>query len=229
MKVLVAEDDPNMLAAILDILATDGHVGIGAKDGLEALAKFDECDPDFVCLDIMMPGMNGYEVCHLIRTKNERVPIFFLSAKSDEIDKVVGLELGADDYMVKPFGMREFLARIRAIGRRLSKELEIPATDVFEIGDLAVSRTELRARRGDEAIDLTPRELRILEVLAENENAALTRERVFAECWGGTLFPGSRALDQTIAQLRKKVELDPRNPTIIRTVRGVGYRYDGPS
>ena len=227
MKVLVAEDDPNMLTAILDILATDGHQGVGAADGLEALRKFTDEKPDFVCLDIMMPGKNGYEVCREIRAQDRRVPVVFLSAKSEEIDKVVGLELGADDYIMKPFGMREFLARVRAIGRRTEVAAEADVEGDFTMGDLKVAVREMRARRGETVIDLTARELRILQVLYSNRRSVLSREALFTKCWGGSLYPGSRALDQTVAQLRKKIEVDPRHPVLVETVRGVGYRYDG--
>jgi len=228
MRVLVAEDDENTRNGLAEILSAEGYEVLVAENGREALDLFDKQSPDFVCLDIMMPAADGYDVCKEIRRRDERVPIVFISAKSEEIDKVLGLELGADDFIVKPFGVKEVVARIRAITRRCMAAKapeEMPPS--FEIGDLTVSPAELRARRGEETIDLSLRDVKLLDFFRQNQGKALHRNAIFNACWGHDYFPSSRTLDQHISQLRKRIELDPKSPAIIRTVHGVGYRYDG--
>jgi DNA-binding response OmpR family regulator len=181
-----------------------------------------------VCLDIMMPGMDGYAVCREIRRDKTHVPIVFISAKSEEMDKVVGLELGADDFIMKPFGVREVIARIRAVTRRcLAAGGRDQASERFILNDIEVFPSELRARRGDETIDLSLRDVKILQLLHRKAGQVVTRNEFFDECWGIDYLPNSRTLDQHISQLRKRIELDPQNPAIVRTVHGVGYRYDG--
>ena len=228
MKVLVAEDDRHMLNGILEILEAEGYEGIGAADGEQALALFESSSPDFVCLDIMMPEMNGYDVCREIRRRSSDIPIIFLSAKSEEIDKVLGLELGADDYINKPFGVKEFAARMRAICRRcFVRQGEAPA-ESFEMGEIVVFPAELRARRADgRTVELSLREVKILDTLHANAGRVLDRDQLFSACWGGDRYPNSRTLDQHVSKLRKKIEEDPKSPAIIETVRGVGYRFDG--
>ncbi|MCL4694972.1 MAG: response regulator transcription factor [Candidatus Hydrogenedentes bacterium] len=228
MKVLIAEDDAHIRNGLAEILRDEGYETLTARDGREALALFKQQTPDFICLDIMMPGVNGYDVCREIRKESAAVPIVFISAKSEEVDKVLGLELGADDYILKPFGVREVVARIRAVTRRCfatkpGAQLEEP----FVMGDLEIVPSQLRARRGDEAIDLSLRDVRILSLLHLNRGSVVGRNTFFDECWGMDHMPNSRTLDQHISQLRKRIERDPKNPEIIRTVHGVGYRYDG--
>ncbi|MDD5306885.1 MAG: response regulator transcription factor [Deltaproteobacteria bacterium] len=228
MKVLIAEDDDNIRKGLAEILESEGYEPVQAHDGKEALTLFNEARPDFVCLDIMMPGASGYDVCREIRKRDARVPIVFLSAKSEEIDKVIGLELGADDFIVKPFGVKEVVARIRAVTRRCMAAREPEASVApFTIGDLEVLPNELRARRGDTIIELSLRDVRILDCLARKRGKVLDRNTLFNECWGASYFPNSRTLDQHVSKLRKRIERDPRNPAIIKTVHGVGYRYDG--
>ena len=229
MKVLVAEDDPNLRAGLVDILEAEGYLVLPACDGEEAMELFAREAPDFVCLDIMMPGMDGYAVCREIRRANtDATPIVFISAKSEEMDKVVGLELGADDFIMKPFGVKEVVARIRAVARRCLAGRPTEQSDrPFRMGDLLVLPAELRARRGEQTIDLGPRDVRILRLLHSQRGRVVDRYRFFAECWGLDHRPNSRTLDQHIAQLRKRIEEDPANPRIILTVHGVGYRYDG--
>jgi DNA-binding response OmpR family regulator len=227
MKVLIAEDDPNTREGLAEVLDAEGYEVLSAADGKQALALFRRQQPDFVCLDVMMPEVDGYDVCREIRKTRPGVPIVFISAKSEEIDKVVGLELGADDFIVKPFGVKEVVARIRAVTRRCMasrQAAESPA--VFTIGDLDVTPAELRARRGDDVIDLSLRDVKILQLLFKNKGKVLDRNTIFAECWSADYFPSSRTLDQHISQLRKRVETDPKNPAIIRTVHGAGYRYE---
>ncbi len=227
MKVLLAEDDANIRKGLAEILKNEGYVALEASDGQQALELFDAQAPDFVCLDIMMPGQSGYDVCRQIRARDAGVPIIFISAKSEEIDKVLGLELGADDFIVKPFGVREVVARIRAVTRRcLARHQPDKMPPAFSIADLAVSPSELRARRGDHEIELSLREVKILELFSRNRGAVLDRATIFEQVWGERFFAASRTLDQHIAKLRKRIEPDPKHPTIIRTVHGVGYRYE---
>jgi DNA-binding response OmpR family regulator len=225
MKVLVAEDDLHIREGLLAILAGEGYTTIGAADGTSALALFEQHRPDFVCLDVMMPGLSGFDVCRRIRSADPLVPILFISAKGEEIDRVVGLELGADDYVVKPFGVREVVARVRAITRRV-QAARAPRSASFRLGDLEVAPGELRARRAGETIDLSLREVRILELLHQHRGEVVTRDQFFDHCWGLDHVPNSRTLDQHISQLRKRIEHDPREPRIILTVHGVGYRHD---
>ena len=229
MKVLVAEDDPNIRKGLVEILEAEGFGTVSCATGGEALKLFSKEKPDFVCLDIMMPDVNGYEVCKSIRREDDRVPIIFISAKSEEIDKVLGLELGADDYIVKPFGVKEVVARIRAVARRcLASGRQEEATGPFVLGDLEVLPAELRARRGNETFELSLRDVKILELLHRNSGKVVDRDALMDHCWGMNYLPSSRTVDQHISQLRKRIERDPPNPEIILTVHGVGYRYDPP-
>lgn len=229
MKVLVAEDDDNIRNGLIEILEEEGYVALGAKDGQEALDLIGGQAPDFVCLDIMMPKVNGYDVCREIRRRDSAMPIIFITAKSEEVDKVVGLELGADDYISKPFGVREVIARIRAVTRRCmaarAGSARQPSAAAFRMRDLEVFPQELRAKRGDEVIDLSLRDIRILQLLSENAGKVLDRATLFREAWGVDHIPNSRTLDQHVSQLRKRIERDAKNPEIILTVHGVGYRY----
>ena len=228
MKVLVAEDDENIRRGLTEILETEGYEVLGARDGRETMAIFQAENPDFVCLDIMMPHLSGYDVCKAIREEREDVPIVFISAKSEEIDKVVGLELGGDDFIVKPFGVKEVVARIRAVTRRYmagAKAGAAPAS--FKMGDLEVFPTELRAMRGDRGIELSLRDVKILELFHRKRGEVLDRNTIFKQCWGIDYYPNSRTLDQHISQLRKRVERDPKHPELIRTVHGAGYKHEG--
>ena len=225
MKVLIAEDDPHIRAGLAEILDSEGYETLLAADGTQALEMFQASRPDVVCLDIMMPGMSGYDVCKAIRREDPRVPLLFISAKSEEMDRVLGLELGGDDFIMKPFGVREVVARIRAVTRRFHASQHEPAPS-FRMADLEVFPHELRARRGDATIDLSLREVRILELLHSRAGQVVDRATFFDVCWGLDHVPNSRTLDQHVSQLRKRIETDPKNPTIIRTVHGVGYRYE---
>jgi two-component system alkaline phosphatase synthesis response regulator PhoP len=175
----------------------------------------------------MMPGIDGYEVCRKIRAVNDQVPILFLSAKNEEIDVVVGLELGADDFVRKPFGRHELLARVKTALRRVPTSPASPARSrsSFAMGSPTVFPKELRAEKGGEEIELTPREASILTLLHERRGEAVHRDDILDRCWGLDYYPESRTLDQHVAKLRKKIENDPATPTILETVRGVGYRF----
>jgi DNA-binding response OmpR family regulator len=228
MKVLVAEDDRNIRTGLEEILRDEGYRVVAAEDGRQALLLFRTESPDFVLLDIMMPLLDGYAVCREIRRSDSRVPVIFISAKSEEIDKVLGLELGADDYILKPFGVREVLARIRAVTRRCLEEQRHDAVEApFRMVDLEITPAELRARRDDRIIDLSLRDVKILQLLHRRQGQVVDRATLFRECWGLDHIPNSRTLDQHISQLRKRIETNPKRPRLIRTVHGVGYRFEG--
>ncbi|MFO1351844.1 MAG: response regulator transcription factor [Gammaproteobacteria bacterium] len=228
MKVLVAEDDIHICRGLQDLLEGEGYTTAAAADGDQALTLFAAEKPDFVLLDIMMPKRDGYQVCRDIRRLDAHIPVIFISAKSEEVDRVIGLELGADDFIMKPFGTREVIARIRAVTRRcLIRQEPSAARQSFRIGDLDVYPAELRARRGEQAIELSLRDVSILALLHEQRGKVVNRDELYNRCWGRKYLPSSRTLEQHISKLRKAIEHDPRNPEIIQTVHGIGYRYDG--
>jgi DNA-binding response OmpR family regulator len=226
MKVLVAEDDRFTREGLVEVLQGEGYDVVAAENGAVAVREFTIKQPDLVCLDIMMPEKSGYDACKAIRETNPDVPILFISAKSDEIDKLVGFELGADDFITKPFSVREVIARIRAITRRCYANADKQPPANFTMADLEIAPAELRARRGEEVIELSLRDVRILQLLHDHSGQAMDRRRLFRHGWGEDFFPNSRTLDQHVSQLRKRIEVDSKTPVIIRTVHGVGYRYD---
>jgi two-component system, OmpR family, alkaline phosphatase synthesis response regulator PhoP len=224
MKILVAEDDRLTREGLVEVLTNEGYTVVAVSDGHEAIREFRVEQPDFVCLDIMMPRQSGFEACSAIRAEAPHVPIIFLSAKAEERDRLVGFELGADDFIVKPFSIREVIARVRAVARRCNiSQVDGPS----EFGDLTVSPSQLRAWRGDELIELSLRDVRIVQLLHQHRGEALDRNFIFRHAWGEAYFPNSRTLDQHISQLRKRIELDAKIPRMVLTVHGVGYRYDG--
>ncbi len=223
MKILIADDDPVTLDALEACVAADGFEVLLASDGRQALNQWKTHRPDLLCLDIMMPEVSGIDVCRAVRAKNREVPILFLSAKSEEVDVVLGLELGADDFIRKPFGKHEVLARIRAALRRSQQSGGERRS--FEMNGLVVYPNELRAELEGRDIEITPREASILSVLSDRAGEVVSRDTLLDLCWGIDYFPESRTLDQHIAKLRKKIETGPANPSLIETVRGVGYRF----
>jgi len=223
MKVLIAEDDVITLDAIDACLRSEGFSTLLARNGREALHLWENPRPDLVCLDIMMPEINGYEACRRMRASDQSTPIIFLSAKNEEIDVVVGLELGADDFIRKPFGRRELLARIRSALRRAASRA--PVARSFRMRDLTVYPDELRAVRGKRKIELSPREAQMLALLYENAGKPVKRDTFLDRCWDMEYYPDSRTLDQHIANLRKRIERLSPDAEIIETVRGVGYRF----
>lgn len=230
MKILIAEDDGHLRQGLADLLALEGFATAVAEDGARALEAFAVSPPDFCILDVTMPGLDGFEVCKAIRARGYDVPILFLTARTEEIDRVLGFGLGADDYVGKPFSSRELVARIHAIARRRSP-LVAGATGVAESGcftmrDLRIDPPALRAFRGDRAIDLSQRELNVLRLLHDRVGLAVSRNELYDKCWGRAYFPNSRALDQFVAALRRKIERHAASPAIISTVHGIGYRYD---
>ena len=223
MKILFADDDPVTLDSLDACAAQEGFTTLLARNGRQALDLWQEHRPNLLCLDIMMPGIDGYEVCRQVRAKDSTVPVLFLSAKSEEIDVVVGLQIGADDFIRKPFGKHELLARIRTALRRVQSRTN--QSRHFTMRDLVVYPRELRAERAGVSIDLSPREAGILELLHEHAGEVVDRDTILNRCWGLDYFPESRTLDQHIAKLRKRIEADPATPEIVETVRGAGYRF----
>ncbi len=252
MRALVAEDDLYTLEALKTILEGELWSVTACADGADAAAAFTPGSFDLVCLDVMMGGLSGYDVCRAIRRSDQRVPVLFISAKSEEIDKVLGLELGADDFIVKPFGVREVLARVHALVRRNrlggtdggDREVasqaaaseaseESPADRPFTFGPWRVLPLELRAQRSDPGItggeakvDLLPREVSMLRLLVSRPGQVISRAQFFRACWDLENPPLSRTLDQHIVHLRRKLETQGGRPRLIRTVQGVGYRHE---
>ena len=228
MKILIAEDDVLIRDGLCEILESEGFDCCVAQDGEQALQVYLQEKPQLLLLDIMMPKQDGYCVCREVRKKDAHTAIIFISAKSEEIDRVVGLELGADDYIMKPFGKHEVLARVRAAIRRYnlaSQPSSSKANTKFVMDDLEVDPEQLRARRGDQQFELSLRDCKILTLLHVNQDKVVSRDDLFDACWGTRYLPSSRTLDQHISKLRKLIETDPKNPRLIKTVHGVGYRF----
>ncbi|MEM6690389.1 MAG: response regulator transcription factor [Planctomycetota bacterium] len=229
-KVLVVEDDAKTRNALVEILEKHGLRVTAAHDGCEATKLLEQRVFDLVCLDVMMPGLSGYEVCRRLRSKDWNTGIIFITAKADEIDRVVGLELGADDYIVKPFGAREVTARISAVMRRIGlgpiSNLDAMSKDDFKMHDVVISPSSLKATRDGQSIDLTLREVRILYRLWQSVGKIVTRNELLLAGWTDGSPPQSRTLDQTISALRGRLDrINPSEP-LISTVYGVGYRFE---
>ena len=233
MKILIAEDDPNLRAGLTDLLALEGIDCVVAEDGEAAWRAFIEEAPALCLFDVMMPRLDGLDLCRRIRARDSHTPILLLSARGAEIDRVIGLEIGADDYIAKPFSARELVARIKAGLRRAKAQTRTEASaaapkdaERLRMGDLEIDPEALRAWRDGQSIDLAPRELAILKALRERAGKAVSRDELFDVAWGRDYMPNSRALDQYVSTLRRKIERDPAHPRIVKTVHGVGYRYD---
>ena len=226
MTILLAEDDPLTREALAACMEDEGFKTLAAEDGRRALDLWEEHHPQLLCLDIMMPEIDGFEVCRQVRAKDSSVPILFLSAKNEEVDVVVGLNLGADDFIRKPFTRAEVIARIRAALRR-ARPSAADKGGGFQMGDLAVYPEALMAERAGREIELSRREIAMLELLYKHAGKPVSRDTFLDVCWGLEYFPDSRTLDQHVLMLRKKVEADPSQPSIIATVRGTGYRFPG--
>ncbi len=229
-RILVVDDEQTLLETIRYNLRREGHEVLTATDGLQALEVARRDRPDLVVLDLMLPKLDGFEVCRAIR-RDQTVPILMLTAKDDEVDKIVGLELGADDYMTKPFSMRELLARVRAMLRRVQM-LRDEATDhqeapSYRSGDLEVDVRQHRVFLGGREVGLKPKEFDLLAFLVRNPGQAFTREILLQRVWGYDYVGDTRTVDVHIRGLREKIEADPSDPTRLETVRGVGYRFAG--
>jgi len=224
--ILVAEDDRHLREGLVETLAAEGYRVLAASDGAEALALFAAQRPDLVLLDIMMPEVNGYDVCRRLREQDRQVPVLMLTAKGEEIDKVLGLELGADDYITKPFGVHELRARIAAALRRSrTHPVPTPSEAVFDFGEARVDRRCFEVELAGSRSPLTAREMKLLEILAASPGEVFSRNELLNRVWGVEYFGTTRTLDQHIAQLRKKVEPEPAAPRYLVTVHGIGYRY----
>ncbi|MEW6048246.1 MAG: response regulator transcription factor [Bacillota bacterium] len=230
-RVLVVDDEPSIVELVQFALQKEGFVTESASDGLEALEKVERAKPDLVLLDLMLPGLDGLEVCRQIRRKTN-VPIVMLTAKASEVDKVVGLELGADDYITKPFSPRELVARVRAVLRRSQAaqgaaapaEVQTASQNELRVGDVVMdlARHQVWVRR--RPVELTPKEYDLLRMLMANKGIVLTRELLLDKVWGYDFAGDTRTVDVHVVRLRQKLEDDPAHPRYIETVRGVGYR-----
>jgi len=229
-RILVIEDEENLLEALRYSLQKEGYQLFTAVDGEKGLELAREAKPDLLVLDIMLPKLDGLEVCRLLRREAD-IPILMLTAKAEEVDRVVGLELGADDYVTKPFSMRELLARVRALLRRSRMASEVapaPRTpQVLKAGNLEVSLDSHVATLKGAPLELTPREFDLLALLMSNKGRAFTRDLMLERVWGHDYIGDSRTVDVHIRWLREKIEADPGSPERIITIRGVGYRFEG--
>ena len=239
-KILVVEDEPALLETLAYNLERQGYQVLTAADGRAAVDMARAERPDVLVLDIMLPEMDGFEVCRILRQEMS-VPILMLTARADEIDKVVGLEVGADDYLTKPFSMRELMARVKALLRRVrltrqevmeeqsETELEgaAPAMPKLVFGDLIIDEARRQVLKDGQPIELKPKEFDLLLYLARHRRLVLSRDKILEEVWGWDYVGGTRTVDVHVRWLREKIEDDPSNPKHIITTRGVGYRFEG--
>ncbi len=231
-KILVVEDEPSLQETLAYNLRRQGYIVESAGDGQAALDTAREFIPDLIVLDIMLPKLDGFEVCRILR-QEMNVPIIMLTARDDEIDRVIGLEMGADDYLTKPFSMREFLARVKAQLRRIRlirEELDpgpVQTKENLHFGNLTLNQTRREAQIDSKPISLKPKEYDLLLYLAKHRGQVLSREQILEQVWGWTYSGGSRTVDVHIRWLRKKIENDPTTPERIITVRSAGYRFEG--
>ncbi|MEK0449580.1 MAG: hypothetical protein RL088_1848 [Verrucomicrobiota bacterium] len=226
--ILIVEDDAHIRLGLTESLRAEGFEVTDCSAGSEALSLVKQRKPDLLVLDIMLPGKSGYDLCREIRATKNRVPILMLSAKGQEIDKVVGLELGADDYVTKPFSLRELIARIQALLRRSAQPVDEEASvpDEIQFGNVKIDCRALRGTRGKTKFELTPRELKVLAVLFRERGKAVSRDQILNEVWGIEYYGTTRTLDQLIVKLRQKVEDEPAEPKYIVTVHSLGYRME---
>jgi DNA-binding response OmpR family regulator len=222
-KVLIIEDEPNLVLGLRDSCEYEGYEVVVASDGEEGITKACDDKPDIILLDIMLPKMNGLDVCRHLRSRGVDVPIIMLTARGQEIDKVIGLEAGADDYVTKPFGLNELLARLRAHLRRAARQ--VADIEVYRFGDIKLNFKQYRASKGERLLELTPREFEILKFFILHKDEIVTREQLLDEVWGYDNFPISRTVDNHIAKLRQKIEDVPAEPQYIITVHRVGYKF----
>jgi len=230
--IFVVEDEESFIDALEIGLTREGFTVSVARDGFEALEKFDEVNPDLVLLDVMLPRVTGIEVCRQLRKKSN-VPIIMVTAKSSEIDTVVGLEVGADDYVAKPYRIRELVARVRAALRRNSLdstgEIERPAESALVVGDVELNDDEHTVMVRGENVTMPLKEFDVLRLLMANVGRVMTRELLIDRVWGSDYFGDTKTLDVHVKRIRTKIETDPANPTRIVTVRGVGYKFERPA
>jgi two-component system, OmpR family, alkaline phosphatase synthesis response regulator PhoP len=230
-RILVVDDEPSIVKLVQFNLEKEGYLVDIAEDGQTALNKIKEQRPDLLVLDLMLPKVDGLEVCKQVRRENRQLPILMLTAKTEEFDKVLGLELGADDYMTKPFSPRELVARVKAIFRRTEAIREGSREEpkqVIQVGDLTIDTDGYEVLRNGEPIDLTPKEFELLVYLANHRGRVLSRDQLLNAVWDYDYIGDTRIVDVHVSHLREKVEEDSRNPVYIKTVRGIGYKFEGP-
>ena len=225
-KILIVEDDPHILLGLEEILKSDGFEVTACNRGDKAIEAVAKNQPALIVLDVMLPGLSGYEICKQLRSKKVATPILMLTAKGQEIDKVVGLDLGADDYVTKPFGLRELLARIHALLRRTGTPAEAgpEAAAPFQIGNVTIDPKTFQLKRGKTVEELTAKELKLLQTFYAHPGEVLSRDRLLNEVWGYNYYGTTRTLDQVIVQLRKKLGDNGGEPKHLLTVHGVGYK-----
>ncbi len=222
--ILVIEDDPAILRGLADNLKFESYTVLTASAGDAGLALAREKKPDLLILDLMLPGLSGYEVCRKLRTEGNQLPILMLTARGEEADRILGLDLGADDYVTKPFSIRELLARVRALLRR-AQPAKPNEPDELQFGDVVVDFRSYEARKAGQPLELTRKEFGVLRYLASRAGEVLSRDELLNEVWGYERYPTTRTVDNHIASLRAKIERDPANPEYLRTVHGVGYKF----
>jgi two-component system response regulator RegX3 len=221
----VVEDEESVLDPLELLLTKEGYSIVTARDGKEALEKFDQSSPDLILLDLMLPEISGTQVCRQIRSKSS-VPIIMLTAKDTEVDKVVGLELGADDYIVKPYSKAELVARIKAVLRRQNNESVSSDLGLITAGPVSIDIDRHLVTINGSTISLPLKEFELLEFLARNKGRVLTRTQLIDRVWGSDYFGDTKTLDVHVKRLRAKIEKDPANPVYIQTIRGLGYKFE---
>ena len=222
-RILIIEDEPAMVAGLRDNFEYEGYEVISADDGVSGLERALADDPDLVVLDVMMPRLSGLEVCKQVKAKRPSIPIIMLTARGQEIDKVVGLELGADDYVTKPFSIRELMARIKAVLRRVPPHVPIP--DVIGFGDVEVNIRGNEVRRAGTIVELSTKEFALLAYFISHPGETLSRDRLLDAVWGYQNYPNTRTVDTHVVHLRQKLEPHPEEPRFIVTVHGTGYKF----
>lgn len=227
-KILVVDDEQSIVRLVTFNLEKEGYSTLKAFDGEEAWEKISQDKPELVILDIMLPRIDGLEVCRRIRQESLPVAVIMLTARDQEIDTVVGLELGADDYITKPFSPRELLARVKAVLRRTSSRGEYLIKEGFAIGELFINSASYEVTLKGRPVTLTPKEFELLEYMARNPGRVLTRDMLLDQLWGYTYHGDTRVVDVHVSHLREKIESNPKKPTYIKTVRGVGYKFKSP-
>ncbi|HTA23864.1 MAG TPA: response regulator transcription factor [Terriglobales bacterium] len=224
-KILIVEDEPNMVAGLRDNFEFEGYQVLTAPDGVAGLERALSESPDLVILDVMMPRMSGLDVCKQLKAKKPSMPIIMLTARGQEVDKVVGLELGADDYVTKPFSIRELLARVKAVLRRAGT---IPKQgEKFAFGEVEVNLRNCQVSRKGKALEFSSKEFELLKYFLNHPGETLSRDRLLEDVWGYDRFPTTRTVDAHIVRLRQKVEPKPDDPRFILTVHGTGYKFVG--
>ena len=226
-KILIVEDEPDMVLGLKDNFEFEGYEVITAGDGAVGLEKARTLKPDLVILDIMLPVLSGLEVCKTLRGEGFEKPIVMLTARGQEIDKVVGLELGADDYVTKPFSIRELLARVRAILRRTEGGKK--RLSRYRFSDIELDFEIYRAKKGEEQLDLSPREFELLRYLIERKGETVSRDQLLEDVWGYESYPSTRTVDTHIAKLRAKIGDSGSEPRFIMTIHGTGYKFVDPT